>query len=342
MERAWPARKMTGAGTVSGRIAFTLVELLVVIAIIGILIALMLPAVQGAREAGRRVQCMNQLHQLGIAASSHASATGQFPPGINQWFFNSAVTFRGIPLFVYLLPFLEDKSVLANWKYADPMLNANQGNNSNTAVVLPDLVCPSDEIAQNPIVFAGHNWTYALTSYGGNGGTRSYFPPSSTADGVFHTTGPAAEPAPNQAAVRPENITDGLSHTLLFGERSHHDPNYKSFNAAGWGELLDQWGWWAASTDRKMIGHVTMSGYVPINFQLPFSYSNRAGQTPAADTYAQFQATWVDMRLCAFGSCHPGGANFCCADGSVQFLASETDLALLRALCTRSKSDNTQ
>ena len=159
---------------------------------------------------------------------------------------------------------------------------------------------------------------------------------------MFHTTGPASEPAPNQAAVRPEDITDGLSHTLLFGERSHHDPNYKSFNAAGWGELLDQWGWWAASTDRKMIGHVTMSGYVPINYQLPFSYANRAGQNPPADTYAEFQATYVDMRICAFGSCHPGGANFCFADGSVQFLATETDLALLRALCTRAKSDNTQ
>ncbi len=274
-----------------GRGAFTLVELLVVIAILGILIALMLPAIQGAREAGRRVQCMNQLHQLGIAANAHVSATRLFPPGINQWFFNSSVTYRGIPLFVYLLPFMEQNGLFANWQYGDPMLNANQGNNSNTAVVMPNLVCPSDQIAQNPIVSVTGNWTYALSSYGGNGGTRSYFPTSSTADGVFHTTGPASEPTPNQTAVGPEDITDGLSHTLLFGERSHYDPNYKSFNAAGWGDLLDQWGWWAASTDRKMIGHVTMSGYVPINYQLPFSYANRAGQNPPADTYAEFQAT---------------------------------------------------
>jgi prepilin-type processing-associated H-X9-DG protein len=159
---------------------------------------------------------------------------------------------------------------------------------------------------------------------------------------VFHTTGPASEPNQNQTAVRPEDISDGLSHTLLFGERSHYDPNYKSFNDQGWGELLDQWGWWAASTDRKMIGHVTMSGYVPINYQLPFSYANRAGQAPPADTYADFQATYVDMRICAFGSCHAGGANFCFADGSGQFLVSETDLDLLRALCTRANSDNIQ
>ena len=90
-----------------------------------------------------------------------------------------------------------------------------------------------------------------------------------------------------------------------------------------------------------MIGHVTMSGYAPINYKLPFSYANRGGQTPPADGYAEFQATYVDMRVCAFGSCHPGGANFCFADGSGQFLESATDLATLQALCTRANSDNT-
>jgi prepilin-type N-terminal cleavage/methylation domain-containing protein/prepilin-type processing-associated H-X9-DG protein len=322
------------------RAAFTLVELLVVIAIIGMLVALLLPAIQSSREAGRRVQCTNQIHQLGVAASGHASATGLFPSGINQWFFNSSVTFRGIPLFVYLLPYMDGNGLFDQWQFGDPMNNAIQGSNSNTAVVMPNLVCPSDQILQNPIVFATWNWNYALTSYGGNGGTRSYFPSSATADGVFRTTGPASEPKTNQTAVSPEMITDGLSHTLLFGERSHYDPNYASFNDQGWGELLNQWGWWAASTDRKMIGHVTMSGYVAINYQQPFSYANRAGQTPPADTYAAFQATYVDMRICAFGSCHPGGANFCFADGSGQFLDSSTDLATLQALCTRANSDN--
>ena len=325
-----------------GRRAFTLVELLVVIAILGVLIALLLPAIQAAREAGRRTQCANQLRQLGVAANACASASRAFPPGIMQWFFNSSVTFRGIPLFVYLLPNMEHSGLYDAWQFGDPMLNATKDEASNTAVVMPNLVCPSDEIAQNPIVFAMGGWTYALGSYGGNGGTRSYFPTSATADGVFQTTGPASEPRANQSAVRPEDISDGLSHTLLFGERSHYDPNYKSFNEQGWGELLDQWGWWAASTDRKMIGHVTMSGYVPINYQLPFSYGNRAGQAPPADTFAEFQATYVDMRICAFGSCHPGGANFCFADGSGQFLASETELETLQALCTRADSDNIQ
>ncbi len=320
--------------------AFTLVELLVVVAILAILTGLILPAVQRAREAGRRTQCMSRLRQLGVAANACATATQAFPAGVNQWFFNAAVTYRGIPLFVNMLPYLEEDRLFARWRRDDPMLNASQGAGSNTAAVLPLLICPSDEITVNPIVYSARNWTYALTSYGGNGGTRSYFPSSATADGVFHTTGPASEPAANQAAVRPGDIRDGLSHTVLFGERSHHDPNYKSFNAAGWGEPLDQWGWWAASTDRKMIGQVTMSSFVPINYQLPFSYDDRAGHDPPADSYAAFQKIYVDMRLCAFGSCHPDGANFCFADGDVRFLASTTELDTLRALCTRAQSDN--
>ena len=317
------------------RAAFTLTELLVVIAIIGVLAGLLLPAVQAARESGRRTQCLNQLRQLGVAANCYATDLKTFPGGLRQRFFNAAVTFRGVPLFAELLPYLEYKNLLANWHYDNPMLNCNQGPQSNTAPVIPNLVCPSDSIAVNPITDTTHGWTYGLTSYGGNGGSRSYFPPLATADGVFHTTGPASEPATNQRPVRPEDITDGLSHTLLFGERSHYDPNYESFNDQGWGDLLDQWGWWGASADRKMIGHVTMSALAPINYLMPFSYANRAGQTPAADSYAAFAANWVDPRLSAFGSCHPGGANFCFADGAGSFMASETSLDTLHALCTR-------
>ena len=241
------------------RRAFTLVELLVVVAIIGVLAGLLLPAIQAARESGRRTQCLNQLRQLGVAASSYAADRKTFPGGMQQWNINSSVTYRGIPLFVELLPYMEYKSLLANWHYDNPLLNCTQGPQSNTAPVIPTLVCPSDAIAINPITDTTHGWVYGLSSYGGNGGTRSYFPPLATADGVFFTTGPGSEPNTNQRPVRPEDITDGLSHTLLFGERSHYDPNYDSFNDQGWGDLLDQWGWWGASADRRVIGHLTMS-----------------------------------------------------------------------------------
>ena len=278
----------------SGARGFTLVELLVVVAIVGMLAALLLPAIQSSREAARRAQCASQLRQLGIAATSHATAKGYFPSGVQQWFFDAAVSYRGIPLFAYLLPYLEEANVLVAWNYDDPIHNADQGSTSNTAVVLPMLVCPSDDISQNPIVMASRSWVYALTSYGGNGGLRSYFPMQSTADGIFHTTGEASEPKTYQRPVRPKDVTDGLSKTILFGERSHSDPNYKSFNDVNWGEPLDQQGWWGASTSRKMIGHVTLSAYAPINYRLPFSYDGRAGHDPPADSFNAFQY-YVDL-----------------------------------------------
>jgi prepilin-type N-terminal cleavage/methylation domain-containing protein/prepilin-type processing-associated H-X9-DG protein len=320
------------------RPGLTLVELLVVIAVIGVLAALLLPAIQSARETSRRASCANNLRQLGIAASAYLESKKEFPPGIEQWYFNSAVSHRGISLFVFLLPHLEEAAVVADWDFADPMNNVNQGASSRTAAVLPLLVCPSDEILQNPVVFSGRQWHYALTSYGGNGGSRSYFPSRSKADGIFHTTGEASEPQQDQQPVRPHEVTDGLSKTLLFGERSHVDANYATFNAADWGETLSEWGWWGASTSRKMIGHVTMSAAVPVNYQLPFDFAGRSGQSPPADSFAAFQH-YVELRLCAFGSNHPGGANFVFADGSLQFLPSETDFDAFRAMSTRAGDD---
>lgn len=313
-----------------------------VITIIGLLLGLLLPAVQWSREAARRAQCVNQLRQLGQAANAFAMAKKTYPPGVKQWKFQESATYRGISLFAYLLPYLEQSSVLVNWDYENPIHNADQGARSNTAVVLPILICPSDDIAQNPITESSGGWVYALGSYGGNGGSKSWSssrpPQGLTADGVFHSTGPGSEPKPDQRPVAPEDIRDGVARTLLFGERSHLDLNYQSFTRAGWGEKLEQWGWWGASTTRMMIGHVTMSAFAPINYQVPFDIAHRAGQTPPADSAKAFEH-FEDMRLCAYGSGHPGGANFCFVDGSVEFLISETELKVLRALSTRAGSE---
>lgn len=327
------SRRFRSSSTVCWRRGITLIELLVAIAIIGMLTAILLPAVQASREAARRAQCASQLRQLAIAANSHVAAKGHFPPGVEQWYFNAAVSHRGISLFAYLLPYWEQAHALLSWDYDDPINNANQGSQSNTALVLPMLVCPSDVIRQNPILMS-RDWHYALTSYGGNGGSRSYFPEQSTADGIFHTTGEASEPERNQQVIRPRDVLDGLSNTLLFGERSHYDRDYETFNDAGWGEPLDEWGWWGASTSRKMIGHVTMSAYAPINYRLPFSYAQRNDQMPAADSFSQFNH-YVDLRMCAYGSEHPGGVNFAFADGSVRFLSERLPHAMLKALSTR-------
>ena len=180
---------------------------------------------------------------------------------------------------------------------------------------------------------------YGLGSYGGNGGRRSYFPLQSSADGIFHTTHEASEPIRYQKPVRISQVTDGLSQTLLFGERSHSDFNYKTFNEAGWGEELAKWGWWGASTSRKMIGHVTMSSHAPLNYRVPFSFAQRANQSPPADSFAVFNATYVDLRICAFGSNHPGGANLTFCDGSTQFLNDDLSHRLFVNMTTRAAGD---
>lgn len=321
--RRQQARTMLGRPPAIRRRGFTLVELLVVVAIIGVLVALLLPAVQGARESARRSSCTNHLHQLALAAHSYVATKGHFPAGVEQRYFNQSVSHRGVPLFVRLLPHLEGQSVVDGWDEVDPLRNTVGGIDARTAVVLPELLCPSDVVPVNPVTTQPHGWRQALSSYGGNGGTRNYFPNVATTDGMFHTTGEASEPNPWQKPVRPAQVTDGLSHTLLFGERSHSDPNFEALTAARGGDALASWGWWGASGSRKMIGHVTLCTAGTINFAMPVS--------PSPDTYADL----AEQRLTSFGSSHPGGANFALADGSVQFLAEELSLEVLRTAGTR-------
>jgi len=315
------------------RSAFTLVELLVTIAVIGVLVALLLPAVQAAREAARRADCSNRLRQIALAAHQYHGAHNTFPPGLNQFEFPSAPRFRGTSLFVFLLPYVEQRSLAAPWDYAEPMNNTEGGPSARAAVVLPVLVCPSDLIEENPVERGGR-WQ-ALTSYGGNGGRRSYYTDLATTDGIFHTTGQAALPNSRQQPVSLQGILDGTTNTLLFGERSHRDPNFETFAQAGWASSsLRYLGAWAAIGGKRRIADVTMSGFAPINYRLPFDYAHRGTANPPAGDAGAF-AYYEDLRFCAFGSNHPGGANFALADGSVRWIAETLPLVTLRALSTR-------
>jgi len=315
------------------RSAFTLVELLVSVAIIGTLMALLLPAVQSAREAARRADCANHLRQIALAAHEYHVALGTFPPGLNQFEFPSAPRFRGTSLFVFLLPYLEQGNLAAGWDYAQPLNNTEGGPAARSAVVLPISICPSDLIEENPVARGGRY--QALTSYGGNGGTRSYYTDLAAVDGVFHTTGPASLPNPQQQPVRIDQIRDGSSNTLLFGERDHRDANFDSFAQASWTQTsIRSLGAWAAIGGRRRIGDVTMSGFAPINYRLPFDYAHRDTANPPAGDATAF-AYYEDLRVCAWGSSHPGGANFALADGSVRWISETIPLVTLQALSTR-------
>jgi prepilin-type N-terminal cleavage/methylation domain-containing protein/prepilin-type processing-associated H-X9-DG protein len=323
---------------------FTLVELLVVIAIIGILIALLLPAVQAAREAARRVACTNKLKQISLAAHNYHDVARCFPPAYQSgWRFTTpSPRRRGISLYVHLLPYFEQGNLYAMWNFHDPDLNF-VGDRGSLAAQGPDLLCPSEPEGANPLDYGSRHVQgimmpprhMSVTSYGGNGGTRSYHPQSGflQTDGVFFMTGPDSMPLPDQQPVRAADITDGLSNTLFFGERSRTDPNYDTFAAQGWDWEFRYYGNWCGASP-LVLAHVTLSSYAPINYRMPFNYHDRSGAVPPAESAEDFKY-YIDLRVCAYGSHHPGGANISMADGSVRFFADTIPLPLLRALSTR-------
>jgi prepilin-type N-terminal cleavage/methylation domain-containing protein/prepilin-type processing-associated H-X9-DG protein len=308
------------------RRGFTLLELLVVIAIIAVLIALLVPAVQKVREAASRTQCLNKLRQQALAAHSYHDDHRQFPVGARLPVFVAGRPTMGTNLWIELLPYIEQGNLYKKWDNNDNS-NNNQvgGMNANTAQVIPILVCPSDPLPAPVAELTAANsntppWSwgfYGISSYGGNAGMRSvqagtppYFT-GLTRDGIFYI----------DSGVRLADIRDGSSNTLLFGERYHRDPQYDLQHNIFWpgSASMAQWGRWAYVANAGAMGNVTLSTAAPINYQM----------SPGGDFFT------VENRVCAFGSGHPGGANFAFADGSVRFLSESTPLLTLQALSTR-------
>jgi prepilin-type N-terminal cleavage/methylation domain-containing protein/prepilin-type processing-associated H-X9-DG protein len=281
---------------------FTLIELLVVIAIIAVLIALLLPAVQAAREAGRRAQCVNNLKQIGLATMNYESANGCFPQGTAvhaldnghpDWGTNSNGAF------VALSPYLEQGSIYNainfNLSIFDPP------NATIHAAGIATLWCPSDPIVSAPVTISATDawWgpyplTFYYTSYCGNEGPWAvegfgyYSGQTLNAQnlGVFHES----------SSVRLAQINDGLSQTLLFGERAHGllDPP----DWARW------WNWWASSSWDTL-------------FQTWF------GINPHHRFSGDLLRWWASISSAS--SFHPGGANVAFCDGSVRFLKETID-----------------
>ena len=311
------------------RRGFTLIELLVVIAIIAVLIALLLPAVQAARAAARRIQCTNNIKQLGLATLNYESTHGIFPPG------QMKMTTKppwGITLFVNMLPFLEQQPLYNGWNFNYGYDNL-YGTTARSATVISALLCPADIIPTNPIQngTTSNEW-YGITSYGGNAGSQSHPFNQVTSDGIFFYTGPAA---PGFSQVTIAGVTDGLSNTLFFGERSHYDPNYDTFSTPGWtffSQTMGMWGWWASSSGGYGLSDVAESTYAPINYVVPVGYGSPGATGLSATT---FTTTYEYPRINAFGSLHPGGANFAMVDGSVRFIKQSIAMPTYHGLGTR-------
>ncbi len=304
------------------RRAFTLIELLVVIAIIGVLVALLLPAVQQAREAARRTQCKNQLKQVAIAIHNYESTATCFPPGQIRVGFASMPRVRGWSMFVQLLPYMDQVPLYNTWDFANPLTNETNGN---TAIKLAVLICPSATLSQNPYTKTS-GVKYAVSSYGGNGGTQSHPPAATSGDGMFAGSGPpiTTPPTVQHPLVRIPDVLDGLSNTLLLGERNHYDPVYDAYFTAGKTmNPMAGWGFWAPSGGQMGLTDVTMSSFAEINYLIP----------PGLGTVTN--STEETLRLCSFGSQHTGGAQFALADGSVRFISEDISTTTFRSLTTR-------
>jgi len=314
----------------------------VVISIIAVLIALLLPAVQSAREAARRAQCVNNLKQLGLALANYENSNGIYPYGMARencgpnCVFTPNGYYVGSSLFIRMLPYLEQQ-VLAN-AYNYSLINWTADNATGGAASLSVLWCPSDgTIAGLHASFAGWGWdgstqVLTYTSYAGNMGTFCKVPISITspaqhqailnqANGPFFYLGwpnwsPPAQPDPiaplNPGSVRPASlasITDGLSNTFAFGEKAHG----KFSQVPDVYFSIDYYynGAWVSGG----FGDTLFTALYPMN---PF---NRLGDdpNPNGDFFYSFDAQEDNVSIAA-SSFHPGGCNFGFLDGSVRFL----------------------
>ncbi|MCH2182749.1 MAG: DUF1559 domain-containing protein [Mariniblastus sp.] len=327
---------------------FTLVELLVVIAIIGILIGMLLPAVQMVREAARRTSCSNNIRQLALACHNYEGSFEEFPPGLYQnvdW--SSDIKFFGHTWFSAILPQMEQGNLQDLWSFGDTgddaMSNGLDASgvasaDAPSAQVVPSFICPSD-LLDNPVVqltYTGSgypNGFFGMTSYLGNCGTySSYFNSSAMQDdGVLFMTGPNSgqswQPNLIKNALPTEMLVrDGTSNTFMAGERYHADPNFETIVRPGGSTsysryAINEWGAWGWFGGGNGTTHVLGSTQMPLNYRTPITAT--AGYTE------------VNNRMSSFGSGHPAGANFAMMDGSVTFLRESIDFVTYQALSTR-------
>ncbi len=291
--------------------AFTLVELLVVIAIIGILVALLLPAVQAAREAARRIHCVNNFKQVGIAMHNYYDAKKSFPPGISQYHVGSCAAPSGATRNVaengwsfYLLPFLEETSVNDKFNLNIDPTTGQHVDQSIARTYVKSYLCPSDP--QGPVlVHYGsqpewfHQTTHAKTNMSGVADTKDH-----TCGGTSWIRRDGNGMLFQESYLNLRKVTDGTSKTLMVGE---------IVGAAG-------------STG-------TYAGQ-PTGSALAWYYYNVFHTGNGINLYVPAKNVWSKVDN-SFASYHPGGCHFVLVDGSVQFVNEAIDRTTLSALTTR-------
>ncbi len=308
--------------------AFTLVELLVVITIIGILMALLLPAVQAAREAARRLQCANNLKQIALALHNYESSRGELPFGA-AWYVTRTGTWAS-----FILPELEQQALFDQIDFHKAM--GDPQNAEAAKVVVSTFICPSDPISGRPVLTGRAHvpWNPSAASglwYVGSMGPTVYdfcrdFCPDTnigpdnyccqgcnfgTQTGGFCQAAGlkgldcfSGMIARSHVGVPFSAVRDGLSNTLMVGETL---PGHSRYNCVH-------------CTNFPVAGT-----NIPLNLM---EKTNEDGTiaTPVESPY------W---RACGFKSLHPGGVHFAMGDGSVRFISESIDYRLINMLGTR-------
>ena len=320
---------------------FTLVELLVVIAIIGILVALLLPAVQAAREAARRMQCSNNLKQIGLAAHNFHTAHVELPVGspskvcsgyseIPGW------QYRWSPL-AMLSAYMEQFAVYDSLNmdvplyghtgiYKGPGFGVHADNQEPVRAMIAFLLCPSDGGERVEEEFAPTNY---LPCWGRAADTGSGTAVTDT-DGPFRS----------DRAVRFADMTDGTSNTCLFSESTLPPANTDTLKLTRRNAQVAIVGFTDGTLDEARCTpfdqEVSAAGrgsrWVD-GFVLYSAYYHRWGpnsQIPDCAVWSPLRSLWISAR-----SNHPGGVNAGLCDGSVRFVSETVDLDTWQALGSR-------
>lgn len=307
------------------RPAFTLVELLVVIAIIGILIALLLPAIQAARESARRSTCLNNLKQASLAVINYSDARRSLPPGAHSCCWGSWI--------VEILPYIEEASLFSAYDQtnkfsADASYRyAGSRNLPVTQKRISTLLCPSDDSALDSTLsgFSG----ITKHSYVVNGGNTGYTPgdtyttnpPVSSLNGVNFGGAPFSNeggPSLKVLYVKPSKISDGLSKTMMLAETViGDDADVRGFSWWGYGAMFH--------------------AYLPPNASQPdvtqsMSYCGNTANPRAAPCTGPYSAT--SPMTSAARSRHTSGIQASHCDGSARFVSDDIDLLTWRGLST--------